>query len=56
MEPEVDNNMKKCIIYALSLKRVSDPAYGKDWLIDLMEACRADGPKASQCSINTDKI
>ena len=34
MEPEVDNNMKKCITNALSPKRVSDPAYGKDWLID----------------------
>ena len=34
MEPEVDTNMKKCITYALTPKRVSDPAYGKDWLID----------------------
>ena len=34
MEPEVYNNMMKCIINALSPKRVSDPAYGKDWLID----------------------
>ena len=34
MEPEVDNNMKKCMTNALSPKRVSDPAYGKDWLID----------------------
>ena len=39
MEPEVYNNMMKCIINALSPKRVSDPAYGKDWLIDwLIEA------------------
>ena len=34
MEPEVYNNMMKCITNALSPKRVSDPAYGKDWLID----------------------
>ena len=34
MEPKVDNNMKKCITYALSPKMVSDPAYGKDWLIN----------------------
>ena len=37
MEPEVDNNMKKCITNALSPKRVSDPAYGKDWLIDCLK-------------------
>ena len=35
MEPEVYNNMMKCITNALSPKRVSDPAYGKDWLIDI---------------------
>ena len=33
MEPEVDTNMKKCITYVLSPKRVLDPAYGKDWLM-----------------------
>ena len=38
MEPEVYNNMMKCIINALSPKRVSDPAYGKDWLIDWLRA------------------
>ena len=37
MEPEVDNNMKKCITNALSPKRVSDPAYGKDWSIDWLK-------------------
>ena len=54
MELEVDNNMKKCITYALSPKRVSDPAYEKDWLTDWIPACDQEHhtpPATAACTV-----
>ena len=53
MEPEVYNNMMKCITNALSPKRVSDPAYGKDWLIDWLNMpliCLTTGSECQRIS------